>query len=501
MRLVAEADLGERVVRALILRKVGLMEGGAAGPVLVGNPDSRGMATLGEFLRRNAIPHHILDPATSPEAAALVARHEQDAEGPLVVCPDGVVLIAPTPAFLARSLGMGRPEGAEKVFDVTIVGAGPAGLATAVYAASEGLSVAVLDARSYGGQAGASMRIENYLGFPSGISGGALVARASVQAQRFGADMMIPARVTNLGCDRTDGLLELSLEDEASPLLTRSVVVASGAEYRRPGIPDLARYEGAGVWYWAAAAEIRLCAGEEVAVIGGGNSAGQAVVHLAAHVRKVRMFVRGPALAQSMSRYLVDRIAAAGNVEVMTSTDVVALFGEAALAGIRWRKRDDGDTGAIALRHLFVFAGADPASGWLQSCGVARDAAGFIETHQSWPHDPPAADITLQTSIPGVRYSRRICQAGWRGHRRGRAGRRGPASLAGWAQRDPLPLMGSWAIDEAQHPMVADAGYDTCADVAVRACSRVDAAPYGNAAEGLLSVGHRTIMSGDFDGW
>lgn len=394
--IVAEADLGERIMRALILRTVSLLQNGATGPALIGPTESRAMNGLREFLRRNAIPHHVIDPSDVPEAAELVSRHAQSPDDlPLVVCPDGSILRAPTEQALARSLGMGLRRQVERVYDVAIVGAGPAGLATAVYSASEGLSVAVLDARSYGGQAGASARIENYLGFPTGISGLALASRAFVQAQKFGVEMLIPSKVIHLDCGRSDGLFALHLENDA-PVLARSVVVASGASYRRPAIAELSRFEGCGVWYWASASEIRLCSGEEVIVVGGGNSAGQAAVHLSGHVRRVRMMVRGPGLAQTMSRYLIDRIGATANIEVMTGTEIVALEGAEALSRVRWRSREG--TRDAAIRHLFIFAGADPATGWLATCGVTRDASGFVVTGQACG----TGTEPLQTTVPGV---------------------------------------------------------------------------------------------------
>lgn len=397
--IVAEADLGERMLRALILRTVNLLQSGA-GPALLGLADGREMARLREFLRRNAVPYSVLDPAVSVEAAELLARHPGGAEaGPLVICPDGTVLRSPSNLLLARSLGMTMRRGGGQLFDVAIVGAGPAGLATAVYAASEGLGVALLDACSFGGQAGASARIENYFGFPTGISGEALVGRAFVQARKFGAEIYIPAVVSALDCSSGEGMLRLEFEEDA-PLLAKTVVVASGARYRRPAIRDLARFEGCGVWYWASASEIRLCAGEEVVVVGGGNSAGQAAVHLASHVRRVLMLVRGPGLSSSMSRYLIDRIAATPNIEVMPGTEVVGLEGSVALERVQCRSRETATDWTAPIRHLFVFAGAEPSTGWLTSCGLALDPAGFVTTGFDWPESTGANP--LQTSIPGV---------------------------------------------------------------------------------------------------
>ena len=325
--LVAEADLGERIMRALILRRVSLIQGGVGGPVLIGPQDSSGVIRLQSFLTRNGIPHHLLDKDRDSDAAELIARYSPSpSDWPLVVMVDGTVLRNPTEAELARALGMiGGPAG-DRIYDAAIVGCGPAGLATAVYAASEGLSVVVLDARAFGGQAGASARIENYLGFPTGISGQALAGRAFTQAQKFGADIMIPVGAKALDCSRPDGAFALTL-DGGERLRARSVVVASGARYRRPEIENLDRFEGRGVWYWASPIEARLCAEQEVVLVGGGNSAGQAAVFLSGHARKIYMIIRGGGLGASMSRYLIERIEATPNIELIFNTEVVALEG------------------------------------------------------------------------------------------------------------------------------------------------------------------------------
>jgi thioredoxin reductase (NADPH) len=264
---------------------------------------------------------------------------------------------------------------------VAVVGAGPGGLATAVYAASEGLQVALLDCRAYGGQAGASARIENYLGFPTGISGQALAGRAFVQAQKFGAEPMIPLDVAALDCSRPDGAFELRSE-AGEVVRARAVVVASGAAYRRPAIERLAEFESRGVWYWASPIEAKLCAGETVMLVGGGNSAGQAAVFLSGHAAKVKMLVRGEGLAASMSRYLIDRIEAAANIELITQAEVLALEGDPStgLERIRWRNRGPDEERTEAIGNLFLFVGADPATGWLDGCGVETDRAGFVVT-------------------------------------------------------------------------------------------------------------------------
>jgi thioredoxin reductase (NADPH) len=406
--LVAEADLGERIMRALILRRVSLIQGGVGGPVLIGPSNSSGVIRLQGFLTRNGYPHHLLDPVADHDAAELIARYSPSpADWPLVVAPDGTVLRNPSESVLAHAMGMVRALAKDKVYDVAVVGSGPAGLSTAVYAASEGLSVAVCDSRAFGGQAGASARIENYLGFPTGISGLALTARAYNQAQKFGADMMIPVEVKSLDCSRDDGAFGLTLDD-GEVLRARSIVVASGARYRRPEIANLSDFEGRGVWYWASPIEARLCTEQEVVLVGGGNSAGQAAVFLAGHARKVHMVIRGGGLGASMSRYLIERIEAASNIELVFNTEVVALEGiqGVSLERVRWRSRLSGEESSADIRNLFLFVGADPATGWLDGCGVMVDRGGFVVTGARKKCDDKSHDgqvaAALETSVPGV---------------------------------------------------------------------------------------------------
>jgi thioredoxin reductase (NADPH) len=378
--LIAEAELGERIMRALILRRVILIESGAGGPVLIGPATDPDVIRLQGFLARNGYPHQLVDPEEDEDAKALVERYvSKPSDLPLAVCADGTILKCPSEAELARQLGMLRIDHPDRIFDVAVVGAGPAGLATAVYAASEGLSVIVFDARAYGGQAGASARIENYLGFPAGISGQALAGRAYVQAQKFGTDMAIPIEVTRLDC--TGSPLGLDLND-GRKLKAKTVVVATGARYRRPAVPRLEEFEGRGVWYWASPIEARMCRQEEVVIVGGGNSAGQAAVFLASYAEKVIMLVRGKSLHESMSRYLVDRIEATPNIEVLTQTEIVALSGSqgSILERVRWRHNPTGQETEKSIRNLFVFIGADPATEWLKDCGVALDDKGFVLT-------------------------------------------------------------------------------------------------------------------------
>jgi thioredoxin reductase (NADPH) len=401
--LVAEAELSERIVRALILRRIGLIESHASGPVLVGSSTSSDVVRLENFLRRNGQPHHLLDPAIDPEAAELIVRYApKEAELPLVITPDGTVLRNPPNGTLARSLGMLPQSNGKHLYDVAVVGSGPAGLATAVYAASEGLSVVVLDSKSYGGQAGASMRIENYLGFPTGISGQALAGRAFVQAQKFGAEIIIPVEVKSLDCRCEEGLA-LTVGG-GSQIRARSLVIATGARYRRPTIENLETFEGRGVWYWASPIEARLCRGEEVILVGGGNSAGQAAVFLSAHAAKVTILIRGDGLARSMSRYLIDRIAATRNIELMTHSEIIALDGnQDGLGRVQWRNRKTGREADHAIRNVFLFVGADPATAWLKDCGVELDKAGFVVTGKR--RCELAADgavNALESSVPGV---------------------------------------------------------------------------------------------------
>src|SRR5471030_1555805 len=341
--VVAEAELGERIMRALILRRLKLIQANGSGPALIGPAEAPATMDLQNFLSSNGHPYTVRDPLLDTQAAALVARLQpKPADWPLVVCPDGSVKIRPSMVEMGQCLGL-LPELDEAfVYDILVVGAGPAGLAAAVYAASEGLSVLVLEQRAYGGQAGASARIENYLGFPTGISGRALAGRAFSQALKFGAEVAIPLQVAHLDCGgparRPHDPLRLELSDGRS-VRARTVVVASGARYRQPNIPNLLGFEGAGVSYWASAVEAKLCEGEQIALIGGGNSAGQAVVFLAPKVKHIHLGVRGKGLDATMSRYLIDRIKALPNVTLYTGTEVIGLEGDqtGALSGATFR--------------------------------------------------------------------------------------------------------------------------------------------------------------------
>jgi thioredoxin reductase (NADPH) len=380
--LVQEAVLGERIMRALILRRVGLLQAGQTGPILIGPVGSSDMLRLENFLRRNGYPHRALDSESDGCAQTLLKRFTIQPEHlPIVLCPGGQILRNPGESELARCIGLLRSIDPDTVFDTVIVGAGPAGLAAAVYAASEGLCTMVLDCRSFGGQAGASARIENYLGFPTGISGLALMARAYNQAQKFGAEISIPDEAQLLeGSGENGARFQVRLGNGES-VKARSVVLASGARYRRLDIANLADFEGTCVHYWASAIETKLCAGQEVVLTGAGNSAGQAVVFLADKVKKLWMVVRGASLEATMSQYLIDRIRALPNVEVLLRTEICGLEGaEAALKQVRLKNRDTGAERAHEIGHVFSFIGADPNTDWLSGCGIALDDKGFVVT-------------------------------------------------------------------------------------------------------------------------
>lgn len=395
--MIEEAELGERIMRLFILRRVGLLETGAGGPVIVGRVDQGAVLRLQNFLSRNGHPYQTLDPETDAGARALIERFKVGPrELPIVLCPNGQLLRNPSDVTLARCIGMVRAVDPDKLYDVAIVGAGPAGLATAVYAGSEGLSTIVLDSRAFGGQAGASARIENYFGFPTGISGLALTARAFNQALKFGVDMAIPDEVTDLQCLGDRFRISLANDERVQ---ARAVVVATGAKYRRLGVANVADFEGSAVHYWASPLEAKLCSGQEVALVGAGNSAGQAVIYLASRVAKVWLLVRGGGLADTMSSYLVERIAAQPNIEVLTETEVVALEGEAGdLATVRWRHRATGRETARQMRHVFLFIGAEPNTGWLAQSGVRLDDKGFVCTDETYD----GGRLPMETSRRGV---------------------------------------------------------------------------------------------------
>ena len=395
--LVQEAELGERLMRALILRRVGLLESGTSGPIIIGPAGNGDVLRLENFLRRNGHPHRFLDSSSDGCAKTLAERfHILREQLPMVLCPGGQLLHNPTEHTLASCIGLVRAIDSTKIYDSVIVGAGPAGLAAAVYAASEGLNVLVLDCRSFGGQAGASSRIENYLGFPTGISGMALMARAYNQAQKFGAEIVIPEEALRLEPDQQSGgrfCLKLGNNEMVRAC---SLVIAAGARYRRLDIANLGDFESTCVHYWASPIEGQLCAGQEVALVGAGNSAGQAVVYLASHVKKVWLIVRGANLEATMSQYLVERIKSLPNVQIITRSEICGLDGSGGmLSHVRWKNRDSGAEETHDLGHLFLFIGADPNTDWLGGSGVTLDDKGFVATGQGVRH-------LLATSRDGI---------------------------------------------------------------------------------------------------
>jgi thioredoxin reductase (NADPH) len=393
--LIAEADLGERIMRALILRRVGLIEAGA-GPVVIGDEHDADVLRLVNFLRRNGHPYLDLDPATDNCARTLVERfHVAAEELPIVLCPNGQLLRNPSEDQLARCVGLLGPIDGKKLYDVVVIGAGPSGLATSVYAASEGLSVLAIDCRSFGGQAGASARIENYLGFPTGISGMALMGRAFSQAQKFGVEILIPDEAVKLECGNDPCHVQLKTGERTR---ARSVVIATGARYRRLDVDRLEDFEGSSVHYWASPLEADLCAGEEVALVGGGNSAGQATVFLATRAKRVTLIARRP-LGDTMSRYLIDRIEAQPNVDVVIGCEINELVGSGGvLEGVSWRDRNSGTVTERPVRYLFSFIGAEPNTDWLAASGLKLDERKFVLTGDEVGEDR----LPMETSRRGV---------------------------------------------------------------------------------------------------
>ena len=387
--VIGLAEIGEIVMRALILRRVALIEVGGSGTVLIGTPGSAEMRHLQGFLRRSGFPYLVLDLTSDDEGKALVQRLAVSAnELPLVVCPDSTICRRPTVADLARCLGLVPDIAPGSEYDVAIVGAGPAGLAAAVYAASEGLSVLVLDSDSFGGQAGASARIENYFGFPTGISGLALTARGFNQAQKFGATTAIPMAVQRLDCDQSiERMLHILTLANRIQVRAKTVVIASGASYRRPDVAGLRQFEGNGVSYWASPIERHACAGEEVALVGGGNSAGQAVVFLAPSVKTLHLVARRD-LAETMSSYLVERIASLSKVEYHIGYELAALRrAPGDMLDAAFKKRNGEGRVERTLRQVFLFIGADPNTDWLGGC-VDVDERGFVATGKQFSSAP-----------------------------------------------------------------------------------------------------------------
>jgi thioredoxin reductase (NADPH) len=403
-----DSELSEIIMRAFILRRLELIARDLGDVVVIGSSHCAGTLRVKEFLTRNGHPFHYIDLDRDSEAQALLDRFHVGAEDvPVMICRDTHVLRNPGNAQIAACLGFNEAIDRTHGRDLVIVGAGPAGLAAAVYGASEGLDVLVLESGSPGGQAGSSSRIENYLGFPTGISGLDLTGRAYAQARKFGAEVMIAEGAHGLTCDQGQAY-SVTMAD-GSRISARAVVIATGAEYRRLPFTNLSQFEGAGVYYAATPMEAQLCGGEEVIVVGGGNSAGQAAVFLADHAAHVHVMVRGDGLAESMSRYLIRRIEDHPRMDVLTHTEIVELDGDSHLLRVRCRDNRTGAVKDMAVRHLFMMTGATPNTHWLDGC-VTLDASGFIKTGpELTPEDLAAAKwplrrppFLLETSRPGI---------------------------------------------------------------------------------------------------
>jgi thioredoxin reductase (NADPH) len=404
-----DAELGEIFMRAFILRRLALISEGLGNVVLMGSRHCAGTLHLREFLGRNGHPYTYIDLDTDKTSQELLDRFEVKlSEIPVVICNGRTVLRNPSTQELANCLGFNVSIDESQVRDLIIVGAGPSGLAAAVYAASEGLDALVIETDAPGGQAGSSSKIENYLGFPTGVSGQELADRAITQAQKFGAKMMVAHSVVKLNCDRRP--YEIVLEN-GNVLAARSIVISTGAQYNKPPIANLKEFEGQGVYYGATYIESQLCEGEDVIVVGGGNSAGQAAVYLSQTARKVHMLVRSRELSETMSRYLIQRITQNPAIELRCQTEIVGLEGDRQLERVSWLNRTSGETSTHEIHHLFMMTGASPRTEWLRGC-VALDDKGFILTGRdldvakdvaktpNWPL--VRAPQMLETSLPGV---------------------------------------------------------------------------------------------------
>ncbi len=395
--ITAEPDIGEIIMRAFILRRVGLIRHTQGGVVVLGAGRAGDTLRIHRFLTRNAYPHRVLDPEVTGEATELLGCFALTPdELPVVILPDERVLRNPASAELADALGLTEHLDPDTVHDLAVVGAGPAGLAAAVYGASEGLRTIVIEAVAPGGQAGTSSKIENYLGFPTGISGQALAGRAQVQAQKFGARLAISRAVAGLDCSASPYRLRL---EDGGVVQSRAIVVATGARYRTLDVENYARFEGQGIHYAATAMEAELCADQEVVVVGGGNSAGQAAMYLSRGVGHVHLLIRGKGLAATMSDYLVRRIDASPRITLHTGTEITALEGDTLLRRITWTDRTTGESETHAIGNLFVMIGAEPNTEWLNGC-LALDARGFIRT--GLDASGPSASSPFATTQPGI---------------------------------------------------------------------------------------------------
>ena len=401
-----DAELSDILMRAFILRRVELIAAGVGDIILIGSTHSASTLRIKEFLMRNGHPYSYIDLERDPDVQNLLDNFKISAsEIPVLICRGQLALRNPSNQQIADCLGFNESVDQTHVRDLVVIGAGPSGLAAAVYGASEGLDVLMLETSSPGGQAGSSSKIENYLGFPTGITGQELAARAYLQAQKFGAHMLI-AKATRLICDRKPYVIEF---ENGARISTRTVLIATGAQYRKLPLENLSRFEGAGVYYGATFVEAQLCGGEEVIVVGGGNSAGQAAVFLAQTAKRVYMLVRSAGLAASMSRYLIRRIENSPTITLRPQTEIVALEGDNHLNSAYWRNGKTGQTEKHEISHIFVMTGADPNTRWLNGC-MALDSKGFIKTGPDllpedlgaagWPLTRPP--YLLETSLPGV---------------------------------------------------------------------------------------------------
>jgi thioredoxin reductase (NADPH) len=402
-----DAELSELFMRAYILRRVGLIVSQTGDVILLGSSHSAGTLRLQQFLTRNSFPFVNLDVNTDPDVHELLERFHVTAEDvPVVLCRGAVVLKNPSNEEVAACLGMNQLIDDDRVRDLIVVGAGPSGLAAAVYAASEGLDVLVLETGTPGGQAGSSSKIENYLGFPTGISGLALAARARVQAQKFGAEIRTAYSASRLHCDQRPYAVELGL---GTAVRARTIIIATGAEYRQLAIDNASRFLGTGIYYAATATEVRRCEMQEVIVVGGGNSAGQAAVYLAGKCRHVHLLVRSQGLADTMSRYLIRRIADTANITLHTNTEIAALEGDLQLERVIWNTAPQGLPETHAIGHVFLMTGAVPSTRWLQGC-IALNDKGFVRTGTDLSASdlPPASGAVLrppqsfETNWPGI---------------------------------------------------------------------------------------------------
>ena len=403
-----DSELSDIFLRAFILRRLQLIDQGLGDVLLLGSNHCQGSLHIREFLTRNGHPYKFVDLDTDADSQAMLDQFQVKAgDIPVVICRGTLVLRNPTIQQVADCLGLNPKIDRTAVCDLVIIGAGPAGLGAAVYAASEGLNVVMIEGNAPGGQAGTSSRIENYLGFPLGISGQELAARAYDQAQKFGAKILIARKVARINCDQKP--YRVLCDQADGGLLTRAIIIASGVEYRRLAVENLSRFEGAGVYYAATRMEAQLCTDEEIAVVGGANSAGQAAMFLAETAKRVHMLIRGDGLARTMSRYLISRIEAHPGIELHPRTEIVGLDGNGHLEQVAWRTGRTGPVERRTLRHVFTMTGAEPSTKWLAGC-LALDDKAFIKTGAAlstddlatakWPlRRPPHL---LETSLPGV---------------------------------------------------------------------------------------------------